>query len=244
VLAAVAVLVAPSAAAAQSHAGDYVLLHQGTEVLAVRFTSSAGGRVTGAVSVAGQSVPFTGSIGSDTVAFTTTSQGQVGEWRGTFQGDRLMLTVRAPAGTERHVLARRRAGWSDATSLARQWQARLAGRSIGRASRTDGGASGGGTSESNMYLCPGGLAILEENSVVSVTVPGGTDIPGMSGSHVSSSSDRGRWRVITRGNVASVELSSEEGTLQIGVRQGSEPSVVVFAEQPVLLGEAGAKCNE
>ena len=64
-----------------------------------------------------------------------------------------------------------------------------------------------------------------------------------SGGRTSQSSNRARWCVLTQGGVASVELSADEGTLQIGVREGSEPAVVVFAEQPVLLGAAGAKCE-
>ena len=240
---ALAACLAATPAAAQRDAGEFVLLHRGTEVLALRFAPSDGGGITGHVSSAGESVPFEGSLAGGTITFTTTSNGQVGEWSGALQGDRLTLTVRAPGGTERHVLTRRGTGWSDATPLARQWSARLAGRSIGRSSRTDGGSAGGAISESNVYLCPGGLAIVEENSMISISVPGGSDIPGMSGGRTSQSSDRARWRVITQGGVASIELSAAEGTFQLGVRQGSEPAIVVVAEQPLLLGGAGGKCD-
>lgn len=229
-------LVISSMAAHQDHRDDFVLLHEGgTQVIAVRFGPSAGGGVSGVISLLGTDLPFRGTRSGNAVSFTTVApNGASGSWQATIAGDQMTLTMTNESGTERHVLTRRGVGWSDRTPLARQWTEGLVGRSWTQ-SEGSSSSSGSFTSQRTVSFCREGLAVYSEASAVSVTVPG------LSGSRTGRDAERGRWRVITRDGVAALELSStDQGTIQFGIRAAGDDTIYL-AEQLVRLG-AGAAC--
>jgi hypothetical protein len=226
----------PAATVAGGASGDYVLLENGTELVGVRFQPAGGGEISGAVSLGGNSVALTGRRSGSRIEFTTTSpNGTTGRWRGTVDGDALSVTLTTPEGSERFTLVRRGLGWSDATALARRWRAALDGKAIAHSTGTNGGSHGGASNQTTVHLCPGGGALVEATSAISVYVPG------MSGSQTSRASDRARWRVITRDGVAAVELTAERWAMQIGVRPGSDDTIYV-ADQLVRV-RPSSKCN-
>ena len=227
----------PAAATPAATSGDYVLLEEGTELLGIRFQAAGAGELTGTVTMGGNGIALTGRRAGSRVEFTTTApDGTTGRWRGTVDGDALAVTLTTPAGSERFTLARRGLGWSDATALARRWRAALEGRSIAHSSGTNGGSSGGVSAQTTVHLCPGGAALVEATSAISVYVPG------MSGGQTSRASDHARWRVITRDGVAAIELTAERWAMQIGVRAASDDSMVYVADQIVRVRQS-AKCN-
>ena len=226
----------PVSAAGPGPSGDYVFLEQGTELLGIRFQPAGADEIGGTVTLGGNSVALTGRRVGNRIEFSTTSpNGQTGRWRGKVDGDELSVTLTTPEGSERFTLTRRGLGWSDATALARQWRAALEGRSIIHSTGTNGGTSGGVSFQTGVHLCPGGAALVEATSAISVYVPG------MSGGQTSRASDRARWRVITKGGVAAVELVAERWALQIGVRAASDDTIYV-ADQLVRV-RPSAKCE-
>ncbi|MEW5930834.1 MAG: hypothetical protein AB1941_25515 [Gemmatimonadota bacterium] len=236
-----AALAAPAPLRAQDFTGEYVFAHQGTEVMAIRVDPARGGQVGGQVTAGGNPYPFRGSVAGGKLSFTTTNpDGAVLRWEASRQGDALSVAVSAPGEpAERYTFTRRGAGWSEASPLARQLEQRLTGRSFTFTERTGGGSSGGAVKDTQFSFCPGGRALLEERFVLNVTVPG------MGGSETSRRSEPARWRVVAGGGSAGVEFTGRDGEqMQLGIRAGSEPDIVVVAEKPVRLVPAGAKCSD
>ncbi len=235
----------PSASMAQNATDSYVLLHDGTEVIALTLRQHEAGRVTGSLSALGKSVPLTGTLRSGTLAFTMSRDDKQYWGEGKLSGDRLDLLIIPPgedgrpdrAATETYLLMRRGAGWTDASPLARQWRDRLRGKMLSVTDRTAGGESGGATAQRDYYFCENGEVLLETKSVVTVTVPDA------GGGQTSRSSDRARWRIITRGDRASIELSKEDGdTFQVTIRAG-EAGVVYLVDTPVRMMDVGSHCQ-
>jgi hypothetical protein len=227
-----------TSAPAQAFHGEYAMFHEGTELMAVRMNPDAGGEITGELSFPGLTVPFTGRVAEGVLRFTTTFDGQVQRWEATLAGDALRLTMNAASqAPETHTLARRGVGWSTASPLAREWEARLTGRLIRVGERTGGGTHGGAVKDTYISFCPGGKALLEEHFALNVTVPG------IGGGRVSRMTEAGWWRVLTSGGHAGVEFSSDGGeSFQLGIRTGSEPDILLAAGQPVRLSAAGDNC--
>jgi hypothetical protein len=97
----------PAAAAAAGATGEYVG-RVGTQPLTIRLEAGADGALTGALEFAGVTLPLSGVVSGEQVAFTTPApSGDVGRWEGSLRGGRLAVTVSTSQGSERHVLVRR-----------------------------------------------------------------------------------------------------------------------------------------
>jgi hypothetical protein len=202
-------------------AGDWVMLHAGSELLRVRLHESGGG-VTGTLTLMGTPFPLTGSASNGGVAVITRSaRGDVGSWRGTVAGDRLVLTLSTAAGTERYDLTRQGAGWSDAAPLARQWDGVLRGNVLAHSAGARDPATGRGV-DTMLHFCADGVLRLE--------------VAGRRGESQPA------WRVVASGDQAAVEVSGPEGTIQVGLGRGAG-SGITFAGQPARLVGASTGCR-
>lgn len=239
-LAACVLAAAPAPLHAQDFTGEYVFMQGGTEALSLRVDPPRGGQVAGEVSSGGSTLPFRGSVAGGKLSFTTSEGGAVLRWEAVREGAGLALTVVAPDGErERLVLVRRGAGWSGDSPGARQWEQRLTGRAFTMTERTGGGSSGGAVKDVVFTFCPGGRALLEERFALNVSVPG------MGGGETSRRSEPARWRVVTSGGSTGVVFTSRDGEqMQIGIRAGSEPDILIVADKPVRLRAAGARCSD
>jgi hypothetical protein len=231
--------VAPRPTLAQGFTGEYVMFHEGTEVMALRMEPGSGGQVSGELSFPALALPFSGRVAEGVLRFTTTIEGEVQRWEARPAGDALRVTMSAAGrAPETHTLARRGAGWSADSPLAREWEGRLAGRVIQITERTGGGTSGGAIKNTFISFCPGSKALLEEHFALNVSVPG------MGGGQTSRRTVAGWWRVLTSGGHAGVEFSSDGSEIfQLGVRAGSEASILLVAGQPIRLSAAGDRCS-
>lgn len=230
-------LAASSTAAAQDVSGEYLLLHQGSEVMSVKIRSAGSGRISGEASAASNSMPFTGTISGRTVSFTTTSpDGTRVRWNGPIYGTTFNATLSDPSGSQTYAFTKRGAGWTSGSALARQWTQRLTGTVFSRTERTGGGSSGSATKDMSIAFCDAGRALYEERFALSVSVPG------MGGGGTSRDAEGARWRAITNGSTAAIEVRTKAGdTFQLGIRAGD--GVTYIAEQPVRLTSAGGKCS-
>lgn len=236
-----AALTAPAPLRGQDFTGEYVFTQQGTEVMSIRVDPARGGQVPGLFTAGGNPYSFRGSVTGGKLSFTTTSpDGTVLRFQAARQGNALAVTVTAPGETpETFTFTRRGAGWSAGSAGAREWEQRLTGRAFTMTERTGGGSSGGAVKDVTFSFCPGGRALLEERFTLNVTVPG------MGGSETSRQSEPARWRVVTSGSSSSLELTSREGEqMQVGIRAGSSPDILIVAERPARLVSAGAKCSD
>jgi hypothetical protein len=217
----------------QDTSADFVLLHQGSQVISIRYAARAGGSVAGVVTVLGTDLPFTGRLTGNHLTFQTVApNGVSGRWDATIAGDRMTVTVTNPSGSERHALTRRGVGWSDQTPLAREWTAALTGRSWSQ-SEGNSSSSGSFTAQRTVIFCPRGVAQYSASSAINMSVPG------VSGSGTGRDADRGTWRVITQGDVAALEVTTAtEGTMQLGLRP-AQGEMIYLAEQLVRLGVGG-----
>ncbi len=87
---------------------DFVLVSDGEVALAVSFTSSSDGSVTGSVSAGEKSVKLRGTLSGADLRFTTTaSDGTASEWRGRLDGNGLTLTLAGLDGDETYALVAR-----------------------------------------------------------------------------------------------------------------------------------------
>ena len=218
--------------------GSYVLTRDGGEVLAVRLTQTSDGSVSGIASSGGAAQRLTGSASGARVTLTmTTADGGTAPVTGTLDGDELTLVFGSGAVQETQVLTRRGVGWSESLPSARQWQTTLTGRQVTVTNGTAGGSSGGATSQRIFAFCPGGAALLEVASALSVYVPGAT------GGQTSRESARLRWRVIARGSEVGVEFTNPEDgdAFQLGL-QAREGNIIRFGEKAVRLTES-SRCS-
>jgi hypothetical protein len=207
-------------AASSGLAGDWVLLHSGSEMLRVRL-AEARGSVQGTLTLMGTPFPLSGTANGGTVLFTTRSaNGEIGRWQGSMAGERLSLALTTSSGTERYELTRQGAGWSDAVPLARQWDAVLRGRTIAHAAGARDPATGAAV-ETLLHFCGDGVVRLE--------------VAGAPGSSMPT------WRVVATADQAAVELTGPEGTIQVGLARGTGDGIT-FAGQPARVAGA-ANCR-
>jgi hypothetical protein len=93
------------------------------------------------------------------------------------------------------------------TELARQWDQHLRGKKLTQlSSYSSGGGGGGYSAERVAYFCRDGRFLYFASSSVSVYGSSG----GM-GSAAGSSEMTGRWRVVTEGEVAALEIDNDRG---------------------------------
>jgi len=212
--------------------GEWAIYADGTELVTLRFDTpvSAAG-ANGTISIVGDAKPFAGTLSANALEFPfSAADGTPTQWRVVPRGGQLAATISGPNGTQEQLLERR-TGWSESAPLAQQWHRSLEGRSLTRTTRTNGGTSGGATTEFVMSFCSGSTLLTETRSVVSVNVPGA------GGSQTSRQAGRGTWRTVSRGDVAAIVMTSDEGTMQLGVRRGDGNTMYVVQEL-VRLGAA------
>ena len=89
------------------------------------------------------------------------------------------------------------------SALARQWDRKLRGMRVTSLSRVNGGSSGGATWRTDAYLCRDGRLFIDHESSVSIYVDGA------SGGSSGRESVSGRWRVVSQGDVAAVEIHAD-----------------------------------
>jgi hypothetical protein len=97
----------------------------------------------------------------------------------------------------------------DGTPLGREWSQGLAGRKLTRFDRYSSGSSGGYTSEEELTLCSNGEYLYRKSSSMSV------DVGGAYGSSAGRGGETGRWRVVTQGQVAGLELRATSGEVTL-----------------------------
>lgn len=97
----------------------------------------------------------------------------------------------------------------DGTPLAREWVQHLAGNMATQMSRYDGGLGGGMTSRTDVHLCPNGEFAIQSNDQV------GIDAGGAWGNARGNSATSGRWRILTQGEVAGIELRYGNGQVEL-----------------------------
>jgi hypothetical protein len=97
----------------------------------------------------------------------------------------------------------------DGTPLGREWSQGLAGRKLSRFDRYSSGTSGGYTSEEELTLCSSGEYLYRKSSSMSV------DVGGAYGSSGGRGGETGRWRVVTQGQVAGLELRAQSGEVTL-----------------------------
>ncbi len=100
-------------------------------------------------------------------------------------------------------------GIDDGTPLGREWSQGLAGRKLTRLDSYSSGNAGGYSFEEELTLCSSGEYLYRRNSSVSV------DVGGASGSSGGASGETGRWRVVTQGQVAGLELRAQNGQVTL-----------------------------
>lgn len=96
-------------------------------------------------------------------------------------------------------------GLDDGTPLGREWRQGLAGKKLTRMSSYSSGSSGGYSSRDDLFLCSSGEYQYRGSSSVSV------DVGGAFGNSGGNEGETGRWRVITEGQVAGLELHLSSG---------------------------------
>jgi hypothetical protein len=84
---------------------EFVLISDGEVAMAVSFTSSPDGSVSGSVSAGENSVKLSGTLSGADLRFTTTAgDGTAAEWRGQLDGNGLTLTLAGRDGDETYAL--------------------------------------------------------------------------------------------------------------------------------------------
>jgi hypothetical protein len=99
-------------------------------------------------------------------------------------------------------------GLGDGTPLANEWVAHLAGKKVTVMDRYSSGTAGGYTSRTDVFLCSNGEFLFRGQSDMSV------DVGGASGYAGGNQANSGRWRIITQGQVAGIELRYGNGTVE------------------------------
>ena len=105
------------------------------------------------------------------------------------------------------------------TSLAQEWDAHLRGKRLTQLSSYSSGSAGGYNSKQVVYLCADGRFFHHGSSSVSVY----GDLGGM-GSSGGTEQNTGRWRLVSEGDVAALEIhidGGESGYLPLGYVDGT-----------------------
>lgn len=99
-------------------------------------------------------------------------------------------------------------GLGDDTPLGREWVNFLKGKKITYMDSYSSGSAGGYSSRIDVFLCGNGEFLYRDQSSVTV------DVGGASGFSGGNESNSGRWRVITQGNLAGIELRYGDGRVE------------------------------
>jgi hypothetical protein len=105
-------------------------------------------------------------------------------------------------------------GIHDGTPLAQEWVQHLAGkmatqRSSSVSTGPGGVVDGGSSSRTDVHLCPSGEFVYQGSSRLSL------DVGGISGNSRGDSGASGRWRILTQGDVAGIELRYNDGSVEL-----------------------------
>lgn len=241
VLLAASLLTVALPAAAQRYAGTYTAVNAQGAVITLQLAEAGGGRFSGTLSgpnIAFQIEAQPGGVGL--VGVVSAAQGR-GFMEARLDGDQLTLVVaeagadgNADRNTAQQLVFTRGAeagsgamgggavpaqpsppggdqpgALDDGTPLGREWSQGLAGRKLTRISSYSSGDAGGYSAREELTLCSNGEYLYRGNSSVSV------DVGGASGSSGGASGDTGRWRVVTQGQAAGLELRAQNGQVTL-----------------------------
>jgi hypothetical protein len=180
-------------------------------------TVQAGGR-SFQLSVRGTGEQLAGTFRSADGEFPLTLQrsgeGMVVETGGTryalqpADGTASPLAAGSQGGAPALSVGPREGGLDDGTPLGREWSQFLAGKKATKISSYSSGSSGGYSSQTEVHLCPDGQFALTGSSSVSVDVGGASAFRG------GNASGEGRWRIVTQGQIAGIELQSGNGAVE------------------------------
>lgn len=230
-------------AAAQRYAGTFTTVNAQGAVITLQLAEAGGGRFTGTLS--GPNLAFQIEAqpgGAGLVGVVSAAQGR-GFMEARLDGDQLTLVVaeagadgNADLNTAQQLVFTRGAeagpgamgavgraqpaqpgppgggqagALDDGTPLGREWSQGLAGRKLTRISSYSSGDAGGYSAREELTLCSNGEYLYRGNSSVSV------DVGGASGSSSGASGDTGRWRVVTQGQAAGLELRAQNGQVTL-----------------------------
>ena len=93
----------------------------------------------------------------------------------------------------------------DGTPLANEWVNHLRGKKITYMDSYSSGSSGGYSQRTDVFLCSSGEFLIKEASSVSV------DVGDAFGNTGGNSSNTGRWRILTQGQLVGIELKFNDG---------------------------------
>lgn len=96
-------------------------------------------------------------------------------------------------------------GLSDGTALGNEWVGFLSGKKVTYMDSYSSGSAGGYSTRVDVFLCSSGEFLHKGQDLVSV------DVPGASGYSGENAANTGRWRIITQGQVAGIELRFNDG---------------------------------
>ncbi len=100
-------------------------------------------------------------------------------------------------------------GLDDGTPLGREWAQGLAGRKLTRLDSYSSGSAGGYSFQEELTLCSNGEYLYQKQSSVSV------DVGGAFGNTGGNDREIGRWRIVTQGQVAGLELRAQNGQVAL-----------------------------
>jgi len=225
-------LTASAPVLSQQWAGTFV--RQGGEpALTLTLVQEQSGRVGGELTGAGLAFQLDGRIQAPGIAGRISAAGGTGWFQAALTGDNLQLILydAAADGSPNPATARQLAfarssgaaqgpaptgpvapaepgGLDDGTALGREWRNHLAGKKATKMSRYSSGLEGGYSSRTDVHLCGNGeFGVRDQNSV-------SVDVGGAYGAAGGSSSQGGRWRILTQGQAAGIELRYGNGTVE------------------------------
>lgn len=223
-------LAAPAPVPAQQWAGTFV--RQGGEpALTLSLVQDQSGRIGGELTGPGLAFRLDGRIEAPGIAGRITTAGGSGWFQAVLTGDNLQLILYEAAAdgspnlesAQQVAFARSTAATpappaappaaqagelDDGTPLGREWRTHLAGKKATKMSRYSSGLEGGYSSRTDVHLCGNGeFGVRDQNSV-------SVDVGGAYGAAGGSSAQGGRWRILTEGQAAGIELRYGNGTVE------------------------------
>jgi hypothetical protein len=244
-------VIAPEPAASQEWNGTFVR-RGGEPALALTLEQDQAGRVSGELTGAGQVFRIEGVPQAPGIAGRVTTTGGSGWFQAVFAGEELQLILYdsgpdgnpnpataqqfaftrsagaapAPAGPNQAARPAADAGSiDDGTRLGREWRSHLAGKKATRMSRYSSGLEGGYTSRTDVHLCGNGQFGIRSQGSVSV------DVGGAFGGASGGADQGGRWRILTQGELAGIELTYDNGTVERYRLESREGATFVEGER-------------
>jgi hypothetical protein len=227
-------VVAPELVSSQEWSGTFIR-REGAPTLTLTLTQDQSGRVSGELTGAGQLFRIEGLPQAPGIAGRVTAANGSGWFQAAFAGEELQLILYdsgpdgnpnpataqqfafsrtagaapAPAGPNQAARPAPDAGSiDDGTRLGREWRSHLAGKKATKMSRYSSGLEGGYTSRTDVHLCGNGQFGLRSQGSVSV------DVGGAFGGAGGGGEQGGRWRILTQGDLAGIELKYDNGTVE------------------------------